>query len=146
MKKISTLSSFSVLAACLITVNLVLPLNAIAATGSRVEPGADPTFQAGKKTFGRYCAKCHGKGADGEGRMARLYRKLQTQLPSNFTIGVYLSRPDIYLREVISKGGAASAMSQYMPPFGEELSHEQIDNLVHFIKRTPELHGFSPEK
>ena len=106
----------------------------------------DPQYQRGKKTFDRYCIKCHGKNADGEGRMTKLYRRKQEQLPTNFTTGTYIDRPDEYLRMIITDGGEKHSMSKYMPPFGQEISNTGVDDLIHFIKRTPELHGFEGEK
>ena len=103
----------------------------------------DPQFQRGKKTFERYCAKCDGKKANGEGRMTKLYRRKREQLPTNFTTGTYIDRPEDYLRMIITDGGEKHSMSKYMPPFGEEINHAGVDDLIHFIKRTPELHGFN---
>ncbi len=111
----------------------------LAAAQSKADGEAQ--YERGKKLFTTYCARCHGKHADGEGRMVkRLYRKLKTQLPSNFTLGIYADRPAQYLHKIITHGGENNAMSKYMPPFGEELSDENIDDLVHFIKKIPEKH------
>jgi len=38
----------------------------------------------------------------------------------------------------ITDGDEKHSMSKYMPPFGEEINHEGVDNLIHFIKRTPD--------
>ena len=69
-------------------------------------------------------ASAQGK-ADGEGRMVkRLYRKLKIQL-----------------HRIITHGGENNAMSKYMPPFGDELSDENIGDLVRFIKKAPEKYA-----
>lgn len=89
----------------------------------------------GEKLFGTYCSRCHGKKADGEGRMVkRLYRKKGTQLPTDFTVPLYADRTDEYLRTIITEGGEAHSMSQYMPPFGQELSEKGVNDLVYFVK------------
>lgn len=99
----------------------------------------DAQYERGKKLFGSYCARCHGKDADGEGRMViRLYRRMQTQLPSNFTLSTYTDRPSEYMRKIITEGGENNAMSKYMPPFGQELSTKNIDDLIYFIHLIPQ--------
>lgn len=106
------------------------------------QAGTETQFERGEKLFATYCSRCHGKKADGEGRMVkRLYRRLKTQLPSNFTLGIYADRPAEYLHKIITNGGENHSMSKYMPPFGEELSAGEIDDLVHFIKKTPEKYA-----
>ncbi len=106
------------------------------------QPDAEAQFERGQKLFTTYCTRCHGNNADGEGRMVkRLYRKLKTQLPSNFTLGIYSDRPAEYLHKIITNGGENYSMSKYMPPFGEELSVKNIDDLVHFIKKAPEKYA-----
>jgi len=115
---------------------------AMPVASAQPEPNTEAQYERGKKLFMTYCARCHGKDADGEGRMVkRLYRKLKTQLPSNFTLGIYSNRPAEYLHKIITNGGENHSMSKYMPPFGEELSTENIDDLVHFIKKTPEKYA-----
>lgn len=104
--------------------------------------GQDPRYDNGAKVFEHYCSKCHGEKADGNGRMTKLYRKLHSQLPSNFTLGMYTDRTGEYLRKIITHGGEANRMSHYMPPFGQELSPENIEDLIHFIQKTPELTGY----
>ncbi|HEC19092.1 MAG TPA: c-type cytochrome [Gammaproteobacteria bacterium] len=101
-----------------------------------------PALLEGKKLFTQYCAKCHGKNADGEGRMTiRLYRKKFMQLPSNFTTGVFKDRPDEYLRKIINDGGEAHAMSKYMPPFSDELTHDEVNKLIAYIRQTASSHS-----
>ncbi len=111
-------------------------------TIASTQPEAEARFERGQKLFTTYCSRCHGENADGEGRMVkRLYRRLKTQLPSNFTLGIYADRPAEYLRKIIANGGENHSMSKYMPPFGEELSAENIDDLVHFVKKAPETYA-----
>ena len=125
------------------TLTLTLLLSATLPIASAQTRGdAEAQYERGKKLFSTYCTRCHGKDADGEGRMVkRLYRKLKTQLPSNFTLGIYSDRPVEYLRKIITSGGENNSMSKHMPPFGEELSAENIDDLVYFIRKTPEKHA-----
>ncbi len=115
-------------------------LFAISPTASaQPEAAVDAQYERGQKLFGTYCTRCHGKDADGEGRMViRLYRRMQTQLPSNFTLSTYTDRPGKYMRKIIIEGGENHSMSKYMPPFGQELSSESINDLIYFIHKIPE--------
>lgn len=91
-------------------------------------------YLEGKKTFGKYCSRCHGENADGRGKVAPLFIKLKTPRPSNFRIKFYTIRPAEYLASVIRDGGEMHSLSKSMPPFKQELSDSQIKNVVHFIK------------
>ena len=91
------------------------------------------------KIYKRYCSKCHGKKGKGDGRMNRLYVKLQVNRPSNFTIGYFEGRSSEYLRRIIVEGGEKNSISKYMPPFADELSEKEIDALVKLIKVTGKM-------
>jgi len=91
------------------------------------------------KTFKRYCAKCHGKEGKGDGRMNRIYLKLQVVTPTDFTIGFFEIRPAAYLRQIITEGGEKEGRSKYMPPFKDEISSAQIESLVKLIKVTGKM-------
>jgi len=103
-------------------------------------------WKQGKKIFKRYCSKCHGKTAKGDGRMNKLYLKLRTNTPSNFTIGYYEKRPTKYLRKIITEGGEKHNRSKYMPPFKDELTSEQIDIMVKLIQFTGQEGMFPSSK
>ncbi len=95
----------------------------------------DPKYILGQKVFTNYCTRCHGKHADGRGRSTPLYVKLKSAHPSNFQLKFYSFRPKEYLKSIIRDGGAEHSLSEYMPPFGAELSAEQIDDVVYFIQK-----------
>ncbi|HEB92851.1 MAG TPA: cytochrome c [Gammaproteobacteria bacterium] len=112
----------------------------LASTQAKADAAAQ--HEREEKLSTTYCAHRYGKDTDGEDHMLkRLYRKLKTRLPSNFTLGIYANRPAEYLHKIIRYGGGNNAMSKYMPPFGEGLSDKNIDDLVHFIKKTPEKYA-----
>lgn len=91
-------------------------------------------YHEGKEIFSKYCARCHGKNADGRGPVAPLFIKLKTPRPSNFTIKFYSIRPVEYLAAIVRDGGEAHSLSKSMPPFGEELSPNQISDVIYYIK------------
>ena len=81
----------------------------------------------GDIAFQSYCALCHGIHADGRGRAARLYSPRPANLRES-------RRTDAYKLAIIRKGGAALGRSPYMPPWGDELTDEQVDDLVNFLR------------
>lgn len=76
--------------------------------------------------FNHYCALCHGAAADGNGRAAKIY----TPRPANLIVS---DKNDDYKELIIRRGGAALARSEYMPPWGEELTDEQISDVIAFL-------------
>ena len=111
-------------------ITCLLPTQAVASSDEFVPE----KYQNGKQTFMRYCALCHGTKANGQGRMAPLYRRTNGRQPSNFTVRYYQSRPIEYLKAIIIDGGKAHGLSEHMPPFKSELSEQQLDDVVYFIK------------
>ena len=95
----------------------------------------DSAYQLGMKVFSDYCARCHGEHADGRGTAAPLYVKLQQAHPSNFQLKFFAFRPKQYLTNIVRDGGKKHSLSEYMPPFGGELSSSQIDDVVYFIQK-----------
>jgi len=86
-----------------------------------------PNLEEGKKAFRVHCAACHGKSGKGDGPAGRA---LATP-PYNLTWSV---AKDDYLRQIISKGGAAMERSGDMPAWGEVLAPLQIESVIHYIK------------
>lgn len=81
----------------------------------------------GKIVYQHYCVLCHGVSAQGDGRAA----KIHTPKPAN----LLLSRvPPEYLSMIIRKGGEAMGRSKAMPPWGEQLTDEQIRDLINHLQ------------
>lgn len=106
-----------------------------AGAGHDVMLTGDQQYHRGVKVFADYCSRCHGVHADGRGRATPLYVKLQSAHPSNFQLKVYAQRPTQYLANIVRDGGKEHSLSEYMPPFGEELTETQIDDVVYFIQK-----------
>ncbi|MFW5444146.1 MAG: cytochrome c [Methylococcaceae bacterium] len=87
-----------------------------------------PTLKLGRLTFKNRCALCHGPDGEGNGKMARI---IKDPPPFNLT---YSMMPDAYLKDMISKGGQKMQRSSRMPPFGGDLSVNEINSVVAFIK------------
>ena len=81
----------------------------------------------GTLVFLNYCTTCHGTNADGQGRAARLY----TPKPANLRASMM---PDVYKEGIIRRGGQALGRSEFMPPWGQELTDEQIRDVVAYLR------------
>jgi mono/diheme cytochrome c family protein len=86
---------------------------------------------AAEARFKQLCASCHGVGGKGDGPAAAGLRPR----PADMTTSQWqASVDDDYLRDIISKGGAAVGKSPMMTPWGHVLRGEELDNMVQFIR------------
>lgn len=86
------------------------------------------SLKIGRTFYQSRCAMCHGKGGEGNGRMAKI---IKNPPPFDLTKSIV---PDDYLKEVINKGGAALGRSPRMPPWVDELSPVELDSVILYIK------------
>ena len=87
----------------------------------------DAAVIRGSIAYRTYCVLCHGATGKGDGRAAKMY----TPKPANLTVSPF---PDSYKEMIIRGGGPAVGRSPFMPPWGDELSEEQIHDLVAFLR------------
>lgn len=97
------------------------------ATPLLARDGPDAARFRGSLVFFNYCVTCHGPNADGQGRAARLYDPKPANLRSS-------DKNDAYLRLIVAAGGTALGRSEFMPPWAEELTDEQIGDVVAFVR------------
>ncbi|HEX6706494.1 MAG TPA: cytochrome c [Albitalea sp.] len=88
---------------------------------------ADAGVFRGGLVYANYCVTCHGFNADGNGRAARLYNPR----PANLRMS---DKNDAYFGLIIRMGGEAMGRSQFMPPWGAELTDEQTNDLVTYLR------------
>jgi mono/diheme cytochrome c family protein len=88
---------------------------------------ADAAVIRGSIAFRTYCVLCHGSEGKGDGRAAKMY----TPRPANLTVSPF---NDTYKEMIIRGGGASVGRSAYMPPWGDELTDEQIRDVVAFLR------------
>jgi len=81
----------------------------------------------GGLVYSNYCVTCHGFNADGNGRAARLYNPK----PANLRMS---DKNDAYFALIVRMGGEAMGRSQFMPPWGAELTDEQTADLVAYLR------------
>jgi mono/diheme cytochrome c family protein len=86
----------------------------------------------GRLVFQNYCTLCHGKEGRGDGRAARLH----TPPPFNLTKS---GAPREYIAQVVRKGGEAMGRGKGMPPWGDQLTDEQINDTLNFLQSIREF-------
>lgn len=84
---------------------------------------AKPLIRGGI-VFKTYCVLCHGEHGDGKSRAAKLYRGVSLKIGGR--------SPD-YFEKIIRLGGEATGVSPLMPPWGDELSNEQVGDVVSYL-------------
>lgn len=87
-----------------------------------------PSRGLGRSIYISRCLQCHGPEGEGNGRMARM---IKTPPPYNLR---WSRAPDSYLEQMIAKGGGAMGRSPQMPPWGEELTVNDIKSVILYIK------------
>ena len=87
----------------------------------------DAAVFRGGLVYANYCVTCHGINADGNGRAARLH----TPRPANLRAS---DKNDTYIGLIVRKGGESLGRSPGMPPWAEELTDEQIGDVVAFVR------------
>ena len=109
---------------------LALAVPALAAD-SIVDPLPRDTGESavvrGSIAYRTYCVLCHGTGGKGNGRAAKLY----TPRPADLTVSPF---NDQYKELIIRGGGPSVGRSPFMPPWGDELTDEQIRDVVAFLR------------
>ncbi len=106
---------------------LTFALSLIAACEESTNQQTDPAaVERGQTLFITYCVLCHGTEGLGDGRLA--VNKMPP--PANLRRSI-LTREQMIA--IISRGGAAVGRSGFMPPWGEELGAEKIDDIVAYI-------------
>ena len=87
----------------------------------------EASIHRGTIVFANYCVTCHGVNADGNGRAAKMYNPK----PSNLRASMM---PDLYKEGMVRRGGKAMGRSEFMPPWGEELTDEQIADAINYLR------------
>lgn len=78
----------------------------------------------GALVYKTYCVLCHGAQGDGVARITKLHPKL------NLSIG---KQENAYYEKIIRGGGVAVGRSEFMPTWDDELSDEQVNDVVAYL-------------
>jgi mono/diheme cytochrome c family protein len=98
-----------------------------ATASSLPRDSGDAAVVRGGIVYRTYCVLCHGAAGKGDGRAAKMY----TPKPANLTVSPF---NDAYKEMIIRGGGASVGRSSYMPPWGDELTDEQVRDLIAFLR------------
>jgi len=87
----------------------------------------------GSKIFAERCARCHGRGAKGDG--PDLVKLQSAVSPDDWTDKESNKElTDSFIAAMITKGGKANGKSRIMPAFGDKLDAQQVQDLLAFIR------------
>lgn len=79
----------------------------------------------GSLVYKTYCVLCHGEKGDGTGRMMVIHKDLP----------LAISKQSFeYYETIVLEGGPAVGRSQFMPAWKDELTGEQVNDLVMYLK------------
>ena len=81
----------------------------------------------GQVVFKTNCILCHGVNGDGNGRAARLLNPPHANLTRS-------DKNDMYKEMIITMGGAAMGRSPRMPVWGQQLSRQEITDVVAYLR------------
>lgn len=84
-------------------------------------------LRRGETVFKTNCILCHGIKGDGQGRASVLYNPR----PANLTKS---DKNDFYKKMIITMGGAAMGRSAVMPIWGQQISEQEIDDVVVYLR------------
>ncbi|NIN68592.1 MAG: c-type cytochrome, partial [Anaerolineae bacterium] len=94
--------------------------------------GLRGSIAAGEDKYNEYCAVCHGATGKGDGPVA-------TNLdppPTDFTDPEVMENKSYQdLFNAVRRGGGAIHRSIYMPRWGEQLTDQDIWDMVEYLKR-----------
>lgn len=92
---------------------------------------AQADVKAGRELYNKWCTSCHGVTGKGDGPVAA---NLPVK-PGNHTDGSRMNvLPDTYLFTIIKQGGQAVQKSQMMPPWGTQLTDQQIRDVIAYLR------------
>ncbi len=96
---------------------------------------SDPLIR-GAIVYKNYCALCHGHKGDGKARATKLYGE------GNLVISMDKNPPEFY-EKMIRYGGGSVGLSRYMPGWEDELSEEQLADVIEYlyVMGRPEARG-----
>ena len=92
-----------------------------------------PDSANGKVVYSNGCIACH--GAEGKGAPEDVTRFIRPDTWPDFTrCDQTTAEPDVSYKAVIVHGGHGLGFSQIMPAFGDQLSDEQINDVIAYLR------------
>ena len=122
------------LAAALLSVALAFAEESMRTDGALLPRDSnDAAIFRGGLVYANYCVTSHGINADGNGRAARLHNPRPANLRAS-------DKNDAYIGLIVRRGGEALGRAPGMPPWAEELTDEQIKDVVAFVRSVNAQH------
>ncbi len=105
----------------------------------KVDPTKDPTDAgawsagntSGQGNFMSNCTPCHGFEGKGDGMLAE---ELDVKPRDLSDAEIMSSKSDDYLFKVIKEGGTSVGLTENMTPFNEQMSDEEINNVIAYLR------------
>jgi cytochrome c oxidase cbb3-type subunit 3 len=94
--------------------------------------GAAFSMENAEDNYKTYCTQCHGIQGNGKGLNIR---DMSVQPRDHTDAKAMSGRSDEDLAKVIKEGGVAINKSVLMPPWGDEFSDEEVNNLVQYLRK-----------
>jgi len=114
-------------------IRAVVPIAVAAAVGAAAAEGS---ADRGAEIFAANCARCHGRGAKGDG--PDLVKLQSAVSPDDWTDKESnQGLTDSFIVAMITKGGKANGKSRIMPAFCDKLDTQQLQDLLAFIRSLP---------
>lgn len=108
---------------------LVLAAVALLAAPVAAQPRGNPA--SGRELYAEKCVLCHGAQGHGWDWSAKVTRP---PVPVPDLAQAAPQRSDPFLFQVIKEGGEAVGRTRFMPPFGFQLSDDEIWDLVAYVR------------
>jgi len=101
------------------------------AAAKAAPPPPSYELRLGRATFQHYCQTCHGETGAGDGFNAfNLDPHPRDLSDPKFK----KAKTNAELADAIQRGGAGVGLSSLMPPWGKTLTHEQVDQVVLYLR------------
>ena len=98
---------------------------------------APDAYAQGEQVYAQNCASCHGENGEGQFPDAPMERDSTGRLgaPPHNSNGHTWHHDDDLLYEIVREGGMGTAEMFYpMPAFGNQLSDEEIESVIFYIR------------
>lgn len=123
----------------LLFAGLLLCSGSVTLAQIKVDPTKDPTGAgawtagnaSGQGNYMSNCTPCHGFEGKGDGMLAE---ELDVKPRNLADAKVMSSKTDEHLFKVIKEGGASVGLTENMTPFNEQMSDEEINNVIAYLR------------
>lgn len=108
---------------------VALMLSPLTAVATQPCPQTPADYESGARIYIERCAQCHGNDGRGEGVIPLL---IGNYLNTNLVMSKEAPKRD-KLRQQIELGGILPEINLLMPPWRDELSYKEIDDVTDFV-------------